>query len=65
MPRRNHNVRRRMEGRCIDCGALAEYGRTRCEGCLMRQRLQKKEKYGEKKRMLGDASHKNLLKFNR
>jgi len=54
-----------MEGRCIDCGAYAEFGKIRCEGCLMRQRVQKKERRGEKKRMKQYASKRDLLKFSR
>ena len=65
MPRRSHNIKRQMEGRCIDCGAFAEFGKLRCEGCLMEQRVKKREKRGEKKHRGTHASSRNLLKFNR
>lgn len=46
MPRRKHNQKRKASGRCIDCGAYAEHGKLRCEGCLMRHRVQKRERRG-------------------
>jgi len=65
MPRRSHNIKRRMEGRCIDCGAMAEYGKVRCEKCLVEQRVKKRASYDEKKRIAKHTSNRNLLKFNR
>lgn len=52
MPRRSHNEKRRYEGRCIDCGAHAEYGKLRCEGCLMDQRVKKRERQGGGKKLI-------------
>lgn len=54
MPRRSHNIKRRFEGKCIDCGAYAEFGKLRCEACLMLQRVQKREQrgLGEKRKLV-------------
>jgi hypothetical protein len=54
-----------MEGRCIDCGAMAEYGKVRCEKCLVEQRVRKRERYGEKKRIQAHANRRNLVEFDR
>lgn len=52
MPRRSHNEKRRIEGRCIDCGDPAEFGKRRCEPCLMDQRVKKRERGEHRERMV-------------
>ena len=52
MPRRSHNEKRRIEGRCIDCGCPAEFGKRRCEPCLMDQRVKKRDRQEVKVRLV-------------
>lgn len=51
MPRRNHIKKRIIEGRCIDCGEWAEFGKLRCYDCLNKQSMAARERFRlEKKR---------------
>ena len=35
----DYTRRRRRLGKCADCGALAEHGRSRCKLCAERHRM--------------------------
>ena len=59
MPRRSHIRKRMIEGRCIDCGLLAEHGKLRCGDCLETQNLVAKETYRK-----GQKAREKLMQAN-